>query len=184
MQQHILQPKNINMKHLLIWAQKALFQRLAMAEASESIFFTFNFKLNCIWIKIWSKKTKKWNLIKSDQNLLFDQIWSGLIRFHFFEFLRFRPVSKKPKMKFVSKNGIVLKGFCNHKPVEKGFYVSKFQINIDVCPPQKRCVLLTCHENKQTHTHSKKTIMNLYKKYQTWILIYVQIVFWVQKKPN
>ena len=59
-------------------------------------------------------------------------------------------------MKFVSKNGIVLKGFCNHKPVEKGFYVSKFQINIDVCPPKKRCVLFTCHENKQTHTHSKK----------------------------
>ena len=141
LQQHILQPKNINMKHLLIWAQKALFQRLAMPETSESIFFTFNFKLNCIWIKIWSKKSKKWNLIKSDQIWSKPTIWSDLIRFDqvsFFWIFEVQTCLKKPKMKFVSKNGIVLKGFCNHKPVEKGFYVSKFQINIDVCPPQKK----------------------------------------------
>ena len=146
LQQHILQPKNINMKHLLIWAQKALFQRLAMAETSESIFFTFNFKLNCIWIKIWSKKSKKWNLIKSDQiwsNLIktyylirFDQVWSGFIFLNFWG----SDLSQKTQNEICVQKWDSFEGVLQPQACGKGFLCFKIPNQYRcLSPPKKVC---------------------------------------------
>ena len=143
LQQHILQPKNINMKHLLIWAQKALFQRLAMAEASESIFFTFNFKLNCIWIKIWSKKSKKWNLIKSDQIWSKPTIWSDLIRFDqvsFFWIFEVQTCLKKTQNEICVQKWDSFEGVLQPQACGKGFLCFKIPNQYRcLSPPKKVC---------------------------------------------
>ena len=73
--------------YLFVILIRALFQRLLLTKFQESVKpknkftgISFEFKQKSLEFK---KKSKKTNLIKSDQIWWFDQIWSDLIRFDF-----------------------------------------------------------------------------------------------------